>query len=114
MILTSIILGAVLTAGVIGIAATFWNDIISFLKIAINKVKQMVEGVIYGCKVFLKKLQEGVKEISRHYSKVDGHWQETIVTKTISESEVPPEILARVNTSEEIDISNELELQLAN
>lgn len=113
MILTSIILGAVLTAGVVGIVAAFWNNIISFLKKAIDKVKQIVEGIVYGCKVFLQKLKEGVKEISRHYSKVDGHWQETIVTKTIPESEVPPEILARANSTEELDITDELELQLA-
>jgi len=112
MILTSVILGAVLTAGVIGIVATFWNDIIAFLKNAVEKVKQVVAGVVYGCKVFVKKLSEGVREISRHYSKVDGYWQETTVTKTISEREVPPEILERAKNQEELDITNELELQL--
>ena len=77
-----------------------------------QKVQQLVEGIVYGCKVFVKKLQEGVKEISRHYSKVDQHWQETTVTKIISESEVPPEILARAKASEELDITDELEMQL--
>lgn len=113
MILTSIILGAVLTAGVVGIVATFWNDIISFLQNALYKVKQIVEGIVYGCKVFVKKLSEGVREISRHYSKVNGHWQETTVTKTISEREVPPEILERAKIEEELDITDELELQLS-
>ena len=76
MILTSLICGAAIIAG-IGIIAAFWNDLISFLKKALQKVQQLVEGIVYGCKVFVKKLQEGVKEISRHYSKVDQHWQET-------------------------------------
>lgn len=111
MILTSLICGAAIIAG-IGIIAAFWNDLVSFLKKALQKVQQLVEGIVYGCKVFVKKLQEGVKEISRHYSKVDQHWQETTVTKIISESEVPPEILARAKASEELDITDELEMQL--
>lgn len=113
MILTSIIFGAVLAAGVVGIVATFWNNIIDFLKKAVEKVKQIVVGIVYGCKVFVKKLSEGVREISRHYSKVDGYWQETTVTKTISEREVPPEILERANAQTELDITDELELQLS-
>ena len=94
MILTALLWGAGILAGV-GIVAAFWNDIVKFLKKAVEKVRQLVEGVVYGCKVFVKKMREGMKEISRHYSKVDQHWEETTVTKVISESEVPPEILER-------------------
>ena len=64
MILTSLICGAAIIAG-IGIIAAFWNDLVNFLKKALQKVQQLVEGIVYGCKVFVKKLQEGVKEISR-------------------------------------------------
>ena len=56
MILTSLICGAAIIAG-IGIIAAFWNDLISFLKKALQKVQQLVEGIVYGCKVFVKKLQ---------------------------------------------------------
>lgn len=113
MILTSLIWGAAIIAGV-GIVAAFWNDLVNFLKKAISKVRQVVEGIVYGCKVFVKKLREGVKEISRHYSKVDQHWEETTITKTVPESEVPPEILARARANEELDITEELEMELAN
>ena len=111
MILTTLLLGAAIIAGV-GIVAAFWNDLVKFLKKAIQKVRQLVEGIVYGCKVFVRKIREGIKEISRHYSKVDQHWEETTVTKTISESEVPPEILERARASEELDITDELEMQL--
>ena len=113
MILSSLLWGAAIIAGV-GIVAAFWNDLVNFLKKAINKVHQIVEGIVYGCKVFVKKLREGVKEISRHYSKVDQHWEETTITRTVSESEVPPEILARANANVELDITDELEMELTN
>ena len=111
MILTTLLLGAVIIAGV-GVVAAFWNDLVKFLKKAIQKVSQIIEGIVYGCKVFVRKIHEGIKEISRHYSKVDQHWEETTVTKTISESEVPPEILEQARASEELDITDELEMQL--
>ena len=111
MILTTLLWGAAIIAGV-GIVAAFWNDLVSFLKKAVEKVRQVVAGIVYGSKVFLKKLSEGVKEISRHYSKVDQHWEETTVTKIVSESDVPAEILARANGYQELDITDELEMQL--
>lgn len=100
MILTGLILGAVLTTAAIGTIAYFWNEITSWLKRAIAKVKEIVSGIVYGTKVLAKKLDEGLKEISKHYSKNGTQWEETTVTKTIPESEVPPEILAKVGYSE--------------
>lgn len=113
MILTGLLWGAAIIAG-IGIVAAFWNDLVDFLKKAVQKVQQIVAGIVYGARVFIQKLYEGVKEISRHYSKVDGHWQETTVTKTIPESKVPKEILQRANGYSELDITDELEMQLEN
>lgn len=114
MILTALLLGAVAIAGV-GIAAAFWNDLVAFLKKAIEKVQEVVAGIVYGTKVFLRKIGEAFKEVSRHYSKVDDHWQETIVTREIPANKVPDEILARANAlsnGQELDISDELEMQL--
>ena len=111
MILTALLLTVGVIAG-IGIVATFWNDMVDFLKSAIEKVKNLISGVVYGFKVFIKKLAEGVKEISRHYSKVEQHWEETTITRTISENYVPPEILKRAESSNEVDITDELEMQL--
>lgn len=113
MILTTLLVAAGVIAG-IGIVATFWNNIVSFLKAATEKIKKLVAGIVYGCKVFIQKMSEGFKEISRHYSKVQEHWEETIVTKTVPESEVPPEIRKRAESYEEVDITDELEMQLEN
>lgn len=40
-------------------------------------------------------------------------WQETTVTRTVSESEVPEEIRRKAEMMEEADITKELEQQLA-
>ncbi len=109
MLLASILLGA----AIIGIVATFWKEIVEWIQKAINKVASMVRGVVVGVKVFVRKIGEAFKEVSRHYSKVDETWQETIVTRTVSESEVPAEIRARANNVYELDITDELELQLS-
>ena len=109
MILANILLGI----AVVGLLGAFWDDLVNFLKKAIEKVRKVVSGIVYGCKVFVQKFREGVKEISRHYSKVDEHWQETVVTKTIEESEVPKDILERAKSGREIDITDELEMKLA-
>lgn len=112
MLLTGIILAATAIAGV-GLLATYWNNLIGWLKRALRKVAEIVRNVVYGSKVFIRKIQEGIKEISKHYSKDNlGKWQETIVTKTISESEVPKEIREKAESCYEYDITNELELQL--
>lgn len=108
MILTALIVGCAIA----GLLAAFWKDLVGFLQKAIDKVKQVVSGILYGSKVFIKKLGEAVKEISRHYSKVDGHWQETTVTRQISASEVPKDILERAGYGTELDITDELEMQL--
>ena len=113
MILTALLWGATIIAG-IGIIGAFWSNLQDFVRRATRKVEEIVAGIVYGFKVFVKKMREGIREISRHYSKVDQHWEETTVTRTISESEVPPEILARANSNMELDITDEMEMQLTN
>ena len=112
MLLVGLILGA---AVIVGALAGFWNDIVDWLKRAINKVKEVIQHVVYGTKVFVKKFKEAIKEISKHYSQDEvGRWKETIVTREIPESEVPPEIRAKAaQRNEEVDITKELELQLS-
>lgn len=112
MLLTALITGAALIAGV-GILATYWNNIIDWLKRAITKVAEVVSATVYGSKVLIRKISEGIKEISKHYSKDSlGRWQETIVTKTIPENEVPKEIREKAESCYEYDLTDELELQL--
>lgn len=114
MILSTIIMGAVCVAGV-GLLATYWNNIIDWLKRAIKKVQSVINHVVYGTKVFIQKIKEGIKEISKHYSQDEyGRWKETIVTREIPASEVPEEIRKKAKYyNEQVDITNELELQLS-
>lgn len=112
MILTTLLVTAGVIVGV-GLLATFWNDIVGWLKRAVQKVKEIVGFATYGFTVFIRKLREGLKEISKHYSKVQNKWQETIVTRQIDESEVPEEIRRKASMSCDTEITEELEMQLA-
>lgn len=111
MILSAIILGATLIAGAT-IVATFWNEITTWLRNTITKVKQMIDGVVYGAKVFVKKISEGIQEISKHYSKNGQKWTETISTREVSESEVPEDIRRKAYLNTETDITSEYEMVL--
>lgn len=112
MILSAILFGATAIT-VMNIIDAFWNDILDFLKKAANKVKQVIKGVLYGSKVFIKKTYEAIQEISRHYSWVDEHWEETTVTRKVSPNEVPKDILNRyAMMDQEVDVTDELEMKL--
>lgn len=113
MILTALLFGAAVIAGV-GLVALFWNDLVDFLKRAIKKVQQIVSGIVYGFKVFVKKTLEGFQEISKTYSKKQDTWEETTTTHTVDESEVPADIVAKAEAKkgQEVDMTDEVELQL--
>ena len=107
MILASMIIGGL----VLGTLIHFWKDMVTFLKKAIDKTIQICRGIFYGARVFIKKMGEAYKEIAKNYSKTSmGKWEETIITRTVPESEVPKEIREKA-MSKEIDITNELERQ---
>lgn len=112
MILTSIILGAALIVGT-SVVIAFWNDVLSWLKRVTEKVKTVVKGVLQGTCIFLKKMKEAAKEISKNYAKVGTKWQETIVEKTISYNEIPEEYRNRIQVDNlEYDYTKELQLQM--
>lgn len=111
MIWGALLCGAAIITTV-GIAAVFWDDLRDFLTKAAIKARRIADGAIYGCRVFLKKLQEGVQEISRHYYKIGQQWSETEYTRQVPASEVPPELLARASPNMELDITEEMEMQL--
>ena len=58
--------------------------------------------------------REGIKAAYKFYSKnAEGQWQETVTTKTITADEVPAHIRKKLEaTTQPIDISDELELEL--
>jgi gas vesicle protein len=109
MILLALLIGAV---GVL--VVSFWQDIKSWLGRVLTKVVEIAKQAVVGFKVFLKKINETIQQISKMYSRdAKGVWSEHISTTQISENDVPAEIRAKVkNNKSEIDISNELTLQL--
>ncbi len=112
MILTGLIMGATLLVGASALA-TFWNNIINWLKRVYKKLETVIKGVLHGSRIFMKKMGEAVKEISKNYSKVGTKWQETIVDKNIALNEVPDEYLNKMSVNNrEYEFSDELEMQL--
>lgn len=116
-----VILVVGLAAAGIGVAAavvTFWDEIKSFLKSAYQKLKKAISAAIVGFSTYLKtgKIFDSIQAAYKFYHKNDkNQWQETIVTRAISESEVPEHIRAKLDklpAESELDISNELELEL--
>ena len=107
LLLTGVIAGA-------GIIATFWKEIVNWMKRILEKIKTMVQGTVEGFKVFFTRMQGVGKEISKNYVKVGTKWQETIVEKTVELSEIPKEYLDKMTISErEYDFTEELEQQLS-
>lgn len=112
MILSWLITSAVLMAGT-SLVVKFWNTIVSWLKRVYDKLRDIIQGVIQGTKIFFKKMQEAAKEISKNYAKVGTKWQETIVEKNISANEIPEEYLNRMSSNNvEYEFTKELEMQL--
>jgi len=113
MILTALLLAAA-AAATAGVIAAFWDDLKNWLSTLVKKVMKVVKAAVVGVKVFAKKIAEGFQEIAKSYQLDDqGKWHKTTVTKTVSESEVPPEILAKAKRmNQEVDISQELEREL--
>lgn len=109
-----IIGGAIVGAGLV---AAFWRSVVDWLKRAADKVKEVVRKAVVGVRIFIKKMGEAYKEISKHYSKNGTVWEETIVQRECRVSEVPKEIrekAERAESNREVDISRELEMQLSN
>ncbi len=110
MLLLAAIIGAVIAVGVV--CATFWNSILNWIKKAAEKIKEKLNKVVYGTKIIAAKIGGKLKKISRNYIRNGPEWEEVEVTKEITEDEVPDYIRALEN-DEEIEITNELEQQLA-
>ena len=112
---TKIAAGSLIAAGVAAVVAHFWEDIVEWMQETIEMVKRKIKGVLVGSKVYIKKLGDKVEEIARHYSKNEkDQWEETTVTKRVSPDEVPEEFLQQAEqNNDELDITDELEMQLA-
>jgi len=105
---------AIVIATTLLAVGVFWNDLVSWVKNSIESIKRTVSGILHGVKVFIKKIGEAAKEIAKYYSKDGTQWYETTETRKIDEAEVPEEIRRKTGykRQEEIDVTNELEMEL--
>ena len=104
----------VLTAAIFTVEE-FWSDFVSWIKKSVENLKRTVSGILHGVKVFVKKMGEAVQEIAKYYSKEGTAWFVTTETRRIDESEVPEEIRRKAGyeRQEELDVTNELEMELS-
>ena len=97
--------------------AIFWKDIVAWIQRAIEKIKQVIPGILEGVKTFLVRLKDGLKNIAKYYSKnkITKEYEETVTQKAVNEDQVPAELRAKanVNINMEVDTTNELMAQLA-
>lgn len=119
-------IGAALFAGAV-VVGVFWNEIKEFVNKSIRKIREIViPSAIAGFKTFLQtgsvaRALYAAKNVAiqKFYSRKEtGQWQETVITREISEKDIPADILAKINRSsgKEVDITDEVaeELHLEN
>ena len=106
----------IILAVAVGALIAFWKNVVEWIKKAVDKIKEVLKVAVEGVRTFVVKTREGLQNKSKYYNKnkLTKEWEETVYTKKVSESEVPPEILAKVRVGNvEIDIETTEELRLA-
>lgn len=112
MIEIALILGAAIIAGGT-IIARYWNQILSFMKKVIQKLKGKIKGILMGSAVFIKRAGDRIQNRTKHYAKDElGTWHEKIVTLEQKEEEVPSQYRKYATIDDEFDLTSELENQI--
>lgn len=114
MIAIAVIL--LLTAAMIQSLIVFWRNIVGWIKKAVKKIKEALGLMVDGTRTFILQTAQGLKNRSKYYYKNQAtrEWEEVVYTKSVEESEVPPEILAKVRkTMAGTEVSTTEELKLA-
>lgn len=96
----------------------FWKNIVQWIKKAVDRIKEVLGLQVQGTRTFIKKCEEGFKNVSKYYSenKLTGEWEENVLTQSVSENDIPAKILAKVKKSavgREISTTKALELELS-
>ncbi|PWM65461.1 MAG: hypothetical protein DBX61_10110 [Clostridiales bacterium] len=116
MIAIGIILA--LTAAFVAGLVKYWGKIVEWIKKSVKKIQEVLGICIQGTRTFVKKsFGEVTVNIVKHYDvdRITGEWQETVFEKKV-DSEIPPEILAKINNSiigTEVPTTKEFELVLS-
>lgn len=93
----------------------FWEDIVTFAKKVLAKLQPLFQEEIEGFLVYLRKEAQGlVKKVQKNYMKNEaGKYMERIVTENVFLDDVEEKFKAQLRNQDEIDISEELQLELA-
>ena len=115
MISTIIIGLGVLAAGMV--AFKYWDEIVDWLKDFVSTLANLfvtvASGIWHAAGVFVKFIKEGlVATQHKLYYKENEQYIERITTRTIPESELPAWVKAKMNNTQETDISDEVEREL--
>jgi len=105
-------LSAALIAGLL----VYWQKIVAWIKKAVNKIKEVLGVMVEGTRTFFAKTIDGFRNKSKYYykNKVTREWEEVVYTKSVDESEIPADILAKVKgQAVGTDVSTTEELRLA-
>lgn len=116
MIAIAVILA--LSAALITGLLVFWQKIVAWIKKAVNKIKEVLGLTPDGTRTFITRAVDGFKNKSKYYYKntATREWEEIVYTKAVDESEVPADILAKVNglaVGAEVSTTEELRLAIS-
>ena len=105
-------IGILSAAALIGIAL-YWKNIVQWINRVWQKLQERLQGVIEGVRTFIVKTKDGFKNSTKYYSrdKITEEWQETVILKSVDESEIPTSILKKMNgcsIGSEIETTEEL------
>lgn len=101
-----------IVGAVVGLLATFWDQLIDWVKRTANKLPPEARKTLFGFVALIERVGNQVKELVKYYSRVDGQWIESIASRKVEFADLPSELQQKLATRDVIDISDELELHL--
>lgn len=91
----------------------FWKQIYKSLERDSKRVRENVDGTLYGATVFLEMTPDGIKEIGRFYAKKQGaDWTETTVGRKLSPKRIPRSILKELSCVGKLDITDRVDIKV--
>ena len=99
VLITLAVLGTLAAAFI----AVYWKNIVGWIQRVWNKLTDRINGVIEGVKTFIVKTKDGFKNATTYYSrnKITGEWEQTQITKSVDESEIPKDIMKKIKNARE-------------
>lgn len=96
----------------------YWQNIVNWIKKAVEKIKEVLNVVVEGARTFICRTRDGLVNKSIQYNKNEKtkEFEETVFTRNVNESEVPPEILAKlrnISMDTYVETTEELEMALS-